>query len=87
MRPVRMALLPGTFMAAGVVFAQPVVSAKSGVIAYVEGKVFLRDQPVEYSVTKFPKMKENPVLRTEDGRAEVLLTPVQMISLQSVPIY
>jgi hypothetical protein len=52
-----------------------VISAKSGVIAYVEGKVFLGDQPLEYSVTKFPDMKENAVVRTQDGRAEILLTP------------
>jgi hypothetical protein len=58
-----------------------VISAKSGVIAYVEGKVFLGDEPVEYSVTKFPDMKENSVVRTEDGRAEVLLTPGVVLRL------
>jgi hypothetical protein len=83
MRPVRMALLMGIFMTAGAVsvFAQPVISAKSGVIAYVEGTVFLANQLVEYSVTKFPEMKENSILRTEDGRAEVLLTPGVLLRL------
>jgi hypothetical protein len=41
----------------------------------VEGDVFLNDQPVEYSSTRFPDVKENAVVRTVDGRAEVLLTP------------
>ena len=83
MKPVRMAVLLGILLALGVVSlsAQPVISAKSGVIAYVEGNVFLGDQAVEYSVTKFPEMKENSVLRTEDGRAEVLLTPGVLLRL------
>ena len=55
--------------------AQPVISAKSGTIALVEGKVYLNDQLVEPSLTKFPDVKENGVVRTEEGRTEVLLTP------------
>jgi hypothetical protein len=55
--------------------AQPVVSAKSGTISWVQGKVFLGDDPVEQSLTRFPDIKENVVLRTELGRAEILLTP------------
>jgi hypothetical protein len=77
MKPLRVAISVAMLLALGALTAsaQPVVSAKSGVIAYVEGKVFLGDQPVEYSVAKFPDMKENSVMRTEEGRAEVLLTP------------
>ena len=55
--------------------AQPVISAKSGTIALVEGKVYLGDELVEPSLTKFPDIKENGVVRTEEGRTEVLLTP------------
>lgn len=55
--------------------AQPVVSAKSGLVAYVEGKVFVGDQLVQPSLTSFPDVKENIVLRTEEGRAEILLSP------------
>src|SRR5579862_7774961 len=55
--------------------AQPIISAKSGVIATVEGKVLLDGQAVEASATHFPDMKENSILKTEDGRAEVLLPP------------
>jgi hypothetical protein len=55
--------------------AQPVISAKSGLLSYVEGQVMLNDQPVEFSNTRFADVKENSVVRTTDGRAEVLLTP------------
>jgi hypothetical protein len=55
--------------------AQPVISAKSGLLSYVEGQVMLNDQPVESSITRFADVKENSIVRTADGRAEVLLTP------------
>jgi hypothetical protein len=55
--------------------AQNVISAKSGLIHYAEGRVFLGDQLVENKFGSFPDIKENAQLRTEDGRAEVLLTP------------
>ena len=55
--------------------AQMVVSAKSGVVNYTEGQVLLNGRAVESSITKYPEMKEDAVLRTEAGRVEVLLTP------------
>ena len=55
--------------------AQSVISAKSGLIHYAEGRVYLGDQLVENKFGNFPDIKENAQLRTEDGRAEVLLTP------------
>jgi hypothetical protein len=61
-------------LAALPVAAQPVISAKSGVVSYTEGSVKLADQAVEATATSFPEVKENTVLRTEEGRAEVLLT-------------
>ncbi len=54
--------------------AQPVISAKSGVVSYVVGKVMVGDEVVQPSETKLTEVKENAVLRTEEGRAEVLLT-------------
>jgi hypothetical protein len=57
------------------VAAQPVISAKSGLLSYVEGQVKLNDQPVEFSSTRFSEVKENSVVSTADGRVEVLLTP------------
>ena len=54
--------------------AQPVISAKSGVVSYVIGTVMVGDQAVKPSETKLTEVKENAILRTEEGRAEVLLT-------------
>src|SRR5215469_7081785 len=56
------------------VAAQPVISAKSGVVSYTEGSVKLADQAIEATATSFPEVKEKSVLRSEEGRAEVLLT-------------
>src|ERR1035438_1405373 len=61
--------------------AQMVVSAKSGVVNYAEGQVLLNDRTVESSITRYPEMKENTVLRTEAGRVEVLLTPGVILRL------
>ena len=62
-------------MATFVASAQSVISAKSGLIHYVEGQVYLGDQLVESKFGSFPDIKENAQLRSEEGRAEVLLTP------------
>ena len=74
---VRLAL--GVVLVAGsmgvVASAQNVISAKAGVVHYVEGRVFLNDQLIESKFGEFPDIKENQQLRTEDGRVEVLLTP------------
>jgi hypothetical protein len=62
-------------LAATPAFAQPVVAAKSGTISVADGKVFLDDKLLEIQPGQFPDMKEKSVLRTEEGRAEVLLPP------------
>jgi hypothetical protein len=56
-------------------FAQQVISAKSGLLSYAEGNVTLNGEPVEFSGVHFSDVKENAVVRSADGRAEVLLTP------------
>jgi hypothetical protein len=65
----------------GAAVAQPVTSAKSGVVSYLEGKVYLGDERLEFSTVHFPQIKEGGTLRTEDGRAEVLLTPGMILRL------
>ena len=55
--------------------AQTVIGAKSGVINWVEGDVFLADQPYVMQPSQFGEVKEGQVFRTEEGRAEVLLPP------------
>jgi hypothetical protein len=62
-------------LAAGSACAQYVISSHSGVIQYVEGRAFLGDKPIEPKFGQFPDIKENQEFRTEDGRAEILLTP------------
>jgi len=56
-------------------FAQSVISAHSGLIHYAEGRVLLDGKQVEIKLTAFPEIKEQMQLRSEDGRAEVLLNP------------
>jgi FecR protein len=55
--------------------AQSVISTHSGVVHYFEGAVYLGDQPLQSHPGKFPAMTKGAELRTEQGRAEVLLTP------------
>src|ERR1035437_10111995 len=76
MNPVWKASLSVAVLALGALpaLAQPVISAKSGVVSYAIGKVMVGDEVVKPSETKYTEVKENAVLRTEDGRAEVLLT-------------
>jgi hypothetical protein len=62
-------------LAAFAAYGQSVVSVRSGLINFAEGEVFLSDQPVEQKAGKFPEVREGAELRTEAGRAEVLLTP------------
>jgi hypothetical protein len=54
---------------------QAVISAKSGLVHYLEGLVMVDGSAVELKNSRFPEVKEQQVLKTEEGRAEVLLTP------------
>src|SRR5579859_7229058 len=56
-------------------WGQFVISAKSGLINYIEGLVLLSGEPVVRKPGVRVTMKEGAELRTEDGRAEVLLNP------------
>ena len=56
-------------------FAQPVISARAGLIQLTDGSVFLDNQRLEPRAARFPQMEDGSELRTENGRAEILLTP------------
>jgi hypothetical protein len=56
-------------------WGQSVISARSGLVHYIEGQVYLGDHPIDGKFGNFPEVKENQQLRTAEGRAEVLLTP------------
>ncbi len=60
---------------AGCAWGQSVISAHAGMIHYVEGKVLLEGQAVDPKFGDFPEVKNDQVLETAEGRAEVLLTP------------
>jgi len=55
--------------------AQPVISAQSGLLSFSEGAVSLDGMPIAQTFGKFAQMKDGSQLATEDGRAEVMLTP------------
>ncbi len=69
-------VLVGVALVAAALPAQTVISARSGLIHYIEGTVYVGDQKVESKFGNFPEVGQNAVLRTTaEGRAEVLLTP------------
>jgi hypothetical protein len=57
------------------VLGQSVISAHSGTIHYTEGQVTLDGGAVQSKFGEFPEVKPGQVLATQDGRAEILLTP------------
>src|SRR5579875_1890658 len=76
MRPLQLVLAcAAAFLAASQSFGQAVISARSGVVHYLEGSVYLDNQPLDHKFASFPSIKEGSSLRTDHGRAEVLLTP------------
>lgn len=62
-------------------FSQDVISAHSGLIHFSEGSVFLDDHSVDQKAANFPSINQGSTLRTEKGRAEVLLTPSVFLRL------
>ncbi len=62
-------------MTAAVCCAQSITSAHSGTLHYFEGDVSIDGTQVQSKVGRFSEIKEQGVLRTAQGRAEVLLTP------------
>ena len=49
--------------------AQAVIGAKSGVVNYIEGTVYLGDKLLEIQPAQFPDIKESTVLRTDPRAA------------------
>src|SRR5687767_14648092 len=72
---VRFRLLGLAVVLAASAIAQNVISARSGMIHYTEGTVTLAGKPVTTTIAEFPEIKVGEELRTELGRAEVLLSP------------
>ncbi len=73
-------LLTLTVAAGSAMYAQEVISVKAGLVHYVEGKVAVDEKTVDQvASTKLfsqaPSLKDNGVLTTTEGRAEILLAP------------
>jgi hypothetical protein len=62
-------------------WAQHVISAKAGLIQFIEGSVFLDDSPLSLSNDSFVQMKNGQILRTAEGQTELLLTPSSFLRL------
>jgi FecR protein len=77
----RRALLAVTIAASMTAWGQRAISAHSGMVNYVEGTVLMDGKSVDPKVTELPEVKNKSVLTTEDGRAEVLLTPGAFLRL------
>jgi len=58
-----------------VIWAQDIVSARSGLVHHVEGDAKLDGKPLQFSNSRFPIAGVGQVLEIERGFAEVLLTP------------
>src|SRR6516164_7360452 len=55
--------------------AQSAISTHSGLVYFFDGAVYISNQRLEQKFGRFPDIGEGLELRTEHGRAEVLLTP------------
>lgn len=73
------AVLCGLAGTLGLVFsqllAQELISAKSGLVHYIEGRVLLDGDTVRLKPGEFPRLPAGGTLATQRGRAEVLLAP------------
>jgi FecR protein len=67
--------------APGVLTAQKVVSARAGLITYLQGPAFVDGKRVVLKTTRFPQMKDGETLATGRGRAELLLAPGAVLRL------
>src|ERR1041385_6148350 len=61
--------------------AQKVVSARAGLITYLQGPTFVDGNRVILKSARFPQMKDGDTLSTLRGRAELLLAPGVVLRL------
>lgn len=63
----------GCLVMAGAACGQVAISANSGMINYIEGKVLLDGKAIKSSLNSFSQLQNGSEIRTEEGRTEVLL--------------
>ncbi|MCU1336198.1 MAG: hypothetical protein JWO19_1779 [Bryobacterales bacterium] len=61
--------------------AQKVVSARAGLITYLQGPAFVDGKRVILKPARFPQMENGETLSTSRGRAEILLAPGVVLRL------
>ena len=69
--------IAGVLMVGGMsaAFGQLAVSARSGMVNHLEGRVTLAGEPLKLRFGQFPEVAPGTEMAAEDGRAEVLLNP------------
>ncbi|HVP46047.1 MAG TPA: hypothetical protein VMT32_05665 [Bryobacteraceae bacterium] len=75
LRPDLVSLCAAMLLASSPAAGQSVISARSGVVHFFEGAVYVGDHPLVRQFGTFPDIPEGAELRTAQGRVEVLLTP------------
>lgn len=67
------------FLAASLVMlplgAQEIISAVGGMVYHVEGDALIEDKALKFDPARPPQLKKGEKLRTETGRAEVMVVP------------
>jgi len=61
--------------------AQLAVSVRAGLIQHIQGRAFVEDQPVNTESSHFQHLDLGQCLRTERGRAEIVLAPGRILRL------
>src|SRR5438445_214595 len=64
-----------------VALAQPDNPSKPAEITQMDGAVYLNGQRIQPSTCVFPKLVENSLIRTENGRADIQLVPGAVLRL------
>jgi hypothetical protein len=62
-------------LVAGIALAQHLISAKGGILQYIEGVVLLDDKPVHLAKGGYIQMRNGQTLGSNLGRAELVLNP------------
>jgi hypothetical protein len=63
------------FIPATVALAQSIISAVGGLVHFAEGPVLVAEKVIEFDPARALHAKKGERIRTEDGRAEVMLVP------------
>jgi len=68
-------LLAAVLLASQAVWGQSAISARSGLIHYVEGTALVNGDQTNLTAGKFYSVDQGSTFRTKEGRAEILLNP------------